>query len=1473
MSDEQLHEGPPMSNMGNGHHADGNGNGHGHGGGQPPGNGHHRFEDEFAAAAFEPGEAGPLDEGPFGGSQLDAQLGVELPEPERERWQPLRLGLLNLYRFDAEEFRFRGGRLLLRGNNGTGKSRVLALTLPFLLDGDASPARVEPDGDAAKRMEWNLLLGRYDDRLGYTWIEFGRLDDGVPRFTTLICGLRAVRGRGLAQRWFAVTDLRVGVDLFLQAPTGQALTRDRLREAIGYRGEVLDTATRYRAAVDQRLFKLGAHRYEALVDLLIQLRKPQLSRQLDEEALSEALSEALPPLPAAVIGDVAEAFRTLEADRENLAAFEAAAEATRAFLSDYSRYAAVAVRRRAQSVTSAHASYETTQRRLRASETERDEAAAELERVTTQREEADREQRTAAEAVRTLEASPEMRSARELEHARHEATETQRTADEAEVDAQQAERMVAERATRAAQARDRMTGAREDLDAAAGAAADAAASAALAGDHERVARDVLGEADADGLQTAERELSAVIAHRLDALDVLDGLTTALHDAGARLAEARREQDRSARTLDAARDAERDAAGERDRALTEIVAAYRRWAESVHQARPDPADEVAWQLELWRDDAAERSPVARAVDAAVAAATERLARDRAALGERRRGIGELRDQAATERAEIAEARDLPPASVPTRDYAGRQGRAGAPLWQLVDPADGIDGDALAGYEAALQAAGLLDAWVTPEGSLLDPGDLDAVLVADDLPTHQGGGLSALLRPAHAAVGQVDPTTVEALLGRIGAAKGSGTVWVAGDGRYRLGALRGRWTKPAAEHLGHPAREAARQKRLAELETRLAGLDADLADLAEQAGALDRREAALTAEADAAPTDMPLLTAAATLAAQRQQVARAGAELAAAETAVAERTAERDAAATRRDEAASDLGLIEHIDRLAALRRATHGYETGLAGLWPRAHAHRRASAAVETADADERAATDEHARQRKRAVDRRRAADASAARRDTLQVTVGATVEAVLAELDATRGRVSAAAARREELDEQRVTLGARQGAAFARITELTDVRARDLELRAETIDRLVAAVDAGLLPVAGVATDDPETEGEGERQRAGGRGSEGEGERQRAGGRGSEGEGERQRAGGRGQTWSADRAVRAARRIDQALDETDPGDGAWQRVQRAIHGHFTELEHALLAHDLRPSATFADELFVVTTAFQGEQRAMTDLRDLLADETANRRALLGAREREVLENHLIGDVSAQLHELLRAGEAWVAEVNGELERMPTSTGMRLRFAWRPRDDGPAGLAHARQRLLAHHAGWSVEQRAELGAFLQDQINEVREADHAGTWQQHLAAALDYRRWHLFTIERHQDGQWRRLTRRTHGTGSGGEKALALTVPQFAAAAAHYRSADDHAPRLIMLDEAFVGIDSDMRAKCLGLLEQFDLDLVMTSEREWGCYPSVPALAIAHMATRPGIDAVGISRWVWNGRQRLLDESALPSSKPPAATGG
>jgi hypothetical protein len=59
-----------------------------------------------------------------------ATEGAALPRAQSRRWQPLRSGLVNIYRYDVEEFRWSNGRLLLRGNNGAGKSRVMALQLP-----------------------------------------------------------------------------------------------------------------------------------------------------------------------------------------------------------------------------------------------------------------------------------------------------------------------------------------------------------------------------------------------------------------------------------------------------------------------------------------------------------------------------------------------------------------------------------------------------------------------------------------------------------------------------------------------------------------------------------------------------------------------------------------------------------------------------------------------------------------------------------------------------------------------------------------------------------------------------------------------------------------------------------------------------------------------------------------------------------------------------------------------------------------------------------------------------------------------------------------------------------------------------------------------------------------------------------------------------------------------------------------------
>src|SRR3954451_8302160 len=99
-----------------------------------------------------------------------------------------------------------------------------------------------------------------------------------------------------------------------------------------------------------------------MVDLLIQLRRPQLSRQLDEKNLARVLGESLPPPSEQMIIDVAEAFRSLESDRRELNRFLSAHNSVDSFLRTYRRYAQIAARRRAAEVRQSHNEYESARR-------------------------------------------------------------------------------------------------------------------------------------------------------------------------------------------------------------------------------------------------------------------------------------------------------------------------------------------------------------------------------------------------------------------------------------------------------------------------------------------------------------------------------------------------------------------------------------------------------------------------------------------------------------------------------------------------------------------------------------------------------------------------------------------------------------------------------------------------------------------------------------------------------------------------------------------------------------------------------------------------------------------------------------------------------------------------------------------------------------------------------------------------------
>lgn len=1304
----------------------------------------------------------------------------KLPSPDSRRWKPLRSGLVDLYKYDEQEFVWESGRLLLRGNNGTGKSRVLALQLPFLLDGEVAPHRLEPDGDPAKRIEWNLLLERYDRRLGYTWIEFGRRDEhGADHFLTLGCGLSAVRGAGTPRKWFFLTTQRVGETLHLQE-NRTALHKDRLRAAVGTEN-VYETVEAWQQAVDRALFRLGV-RYRSLMDLLVQLRQPQLSRDLDEKKLSRALSMALPPLPSRVVEPLAEGFRALESDRAELDGFHEAVVASGEFLGRYRSYAGVAARRRAGRLRSTHAAYEDANRRaLRAREslaTARDALArARVEQEQAQTAEADANTR-----VQTLERAPAMDIARELKGAReaaHRAASEEKAATEA----------LSGSVTREAQRRERSDGALRDrndaehaAEAARAALDRAVAPLGLAVEVERPAWDRA----MDGQRRAAKQLEQT--------------EDALQKAKTHLDDATRDHDIQRAHLDHAREDESGAAAVARQAGHALSVAFASWRPKTLEL---DAAVVLRTLEVWLDDPTGRGPIEAAVSEAERAAVAEVERTKAGLVVE---VGQLRSELDGIRAEIERLHlggHAPPALWPGR--AREPGVPGAPLWALCDFREDVAEPSRRGIEAALEGAGLLDAWVTPTGELLPDGSHDAALTLDAPATEPSlaSALRALDNP------EVPSIIVAGVLARIGL--GSGSAWVDTSGQYRLGPLRGTAAKGEVEHIGETAREAARQRRITELSALAAGLEERLLRLAEAVDACGARVDAIRAEARGLPDDQAVKKAAIASAQAREATTRAQTRLVEAEKVVMDRRRDEHAVRHARDELARDLGFEAWAGRPRELHAALSSVES-LAVEHFAARRHLGAmTIASEKAKADHEEAASDLERDRKRSGEATRQRRDAEVHRDALQEAHGAEVGAILAAVEHARSAAHEAAKKRKAADE--TMRGADREEAGATAAESAATERADLaeSERDAHVGAVRALVDTGLLAVLEVSVPD--------------------------------------------ETWSTTRAVDLARRLEEVLSTVAMDDAAWSRVKDALHRDLEELRHTLVEHRWDPSLRSVDDLYVVEVSLGEGPLRLPALRERLADEVRTREAMLTAREREIIENHLVGELATELHELIHQGERLVREMSQEVEARATSTGMRLRFDWQLRSEVGPEVAEARKRLMRQGAAWSTGDRDLIAQFLKRRLDEARASDGGATWQQQIERAFDYREWHTFVVERHQDGQWKALTRRTHGTGSGGEKAIALTIPQLAAAAAYYRNADPLAPRLILLDEAFVGVDADMRAKCMGLFATFDLDFMMTSEREWACYATLPGVAICQLATAPGVDAIDVVRWVWNGRDR------------------
>ncbi len=1311
-----------------------------------------------------------------------------------------------------EEFAFAEGRLALRGHNGSGKTKALEVLFPFVLDGVADSRRLDPFSGENRTMKSNLLYRGQEAEYGYVWMEVARVGQSQadpPQTVTLIIGMRAHRNRDGVKASFFVTGKRLGIDFGLLSADSRPLTERQLR-AVLEPGSWYKTATDYRDAIDARLFGLGRERYAQLLDLLLALRRPLLA----------AVQEFLAHYTAYLRAHVRFALDRVQARIEL-----AAGQADRIARAAAAHRDAVAAERRATDDRDAKAT-EGEQMQGRLAGLKNSEEYKAQGRLEDKRREVQNGQREVGQQRGRLD-----RDKRQIKAMEESAAKLSRRA----VDAMAAEVRLA---------------------------ADLADAAQRSG----IADDGFGPVDTgeDLLVTARARAVA----RRDDVGEIRKLLEAIRDAKAKRAYAEQESGRK-ETAERQQQEACEAAGERLARAREAIAAELaawtvRWTGPAGQVL---AHEDAQALAEALDRVGEAGgPSLAEVFAGLTA--ERQSATITARANLDTGLREVREDLAglrAERAAIAAEKDDAPRANDLRT-ASRDGRAGAPLWRLVRFAGGVDGERAAAVEGALYGAGLLTAWVHPDPALthsaLAAAEADGYLIASDpadgptladvlVPEQQDHVPAEVITAVLRSIALADDIPVAAARNPAQAGPATPPV-VTTKAQFSYGPHAGARPKAAPEYIGATNREIRRRARLADqdqLISRTADQERRLLAEFDRAGALleDFRRARIEL-----PSAAPLARATEAVSTQGALLARARDELVSARKALDAAIAEVDAKSRSLRQAAAQRRMPTEAEQVDAISRAAAEFESAATQL----HGERVKLAQAQEDLAEQAKTIDrlsaEYAEAERGLAGREREQLALEEEFRALSETLGADVAQVLDEIRRTEKLIKAAAEAYGRLDDQ-------AGNASKNAVRAEENLKNGRESLAQAIGELHAQAGefghfarAELRPLLGVTQVGPWPDLV---------------------------------------RWPD--AEHACDELTVALTaEHDAGsqDGAAAVIGRVFPAGVAEILAAFAAatqggrqvteatlkntadrmstglKDFTEALAACDEDYrvdwepggVVTVHVIDDEgrKPVAEFATRIADRQADQGILLEERERKVLEDELLAGLAQQIHGRVIAARDLVREMDADTRSKPMSSGIAVGIRW-AKSDRITEMQRAAARLVERAPG-GQERLGELRGLLREMIREYRGSHPRATYREALASVLDYRSWHVFELLLRVPGEPEvRLTRAKHSVMSGGEKSASIHLPLFAAANALYSSAKEHCPRMIALDEAFVGIDERYKPDLFGLAVKFDLDLFMTGHDLWVRYDTVPMIAHYDLYRDKTSHAVSSLLILWDGT-RLVD---------------
>ncbi len=1375
------------------------------------------------------------------------------------RWQANRAGILNYWYYDEAEFHFAGGRLLLRGSNGSGKSVTMQSLVTVLLDGVKRADRLDSFGSKSRTMDDYLLgekeISEYEERTGYLYLEYKR--ENSDQYITTGIGLHARRGNSKVDFWgFVLQDgRRIGEDFFLyrlgkDPETGEEqklpLTRRELENAIGQGGRVTTEQREYMAMVNQYVFGFeDIGKYEELMKLLIQLRSPKLSRDFKPSVIYEILNESLPTLSDEDLRPLAETLENMEKTRLAIEQLKREQGAFEAICKAYTAYNRAVLAERALGEAECRRAIQRLKDQIGEQEAELAQAARAAETAKNRQQELTVE----AEALRREQGDLQ-------EHEAYKAAEKKKEAES------QLELETAQRA-RKEETLGKMR--RRELELQEMAQKEEAEMARLEEQAEELLEDLLSLAeDAD-----------FSAHRA----LVQGFGLGKAEAGEHFALWQRERkDHQQRLLQIQKELrsyeeqERTALqmerelGEENRHLDDCRHEHRRLLESLEKARED----LVKSFYEWKQETGNALPLAKEEEIRLTGALRDLYQGTdwmeiqnqlnaivsqlqrqldARIGKVRLTLqetGEKADKAREELRVLKETKEAEPelseACQRARAQLQEQGISFLPLYEATEFRSQVTAEQRERLESALLEAGLLNALLLEKNktAVALPEEMrGAVLMAGE-PVMLSESLLDYLEPMPGESGLKEERIAE-ILASIEVngdmyRPGSGISLNVSQGAYALGSLAGRAAeRENALFVGKQAREAYRRQQIGEKEQEIAGLESELEQAHSKEEGLLAESAALQQARDRFPSP-----------AQAQQVYEA----------VRSREQEIERQEQRiqaKEEARKELAavLLQERKKIQELRGETNlsfasaAYEEALGALSEYGEGQHR----LTLLDADFAHTAElcrQHRQERDYAAGEVDVLKGELLDKDMILSRLTKTIEALahqLEEMDAAaiEARIAQVVARLTAIPGELGRISQELGQREHQQESLT-AGLEQVQRRCQLYQRLLASWQdlvraEELRSFGGVLEKKSLTE------------------------------------------------LMQARRKDRETTLL----ALAQRVEKQYALHRDEIaEYRFSLRECpdeigeRPEIAPEDEEIFLPRweALQNQasrQLALTETggRPLspyeqlleLEHHLAEQESLLSEQDKQIYQEIIMNSIGRTISDRIYGAEDWIRKMNRLMAGSETSSALRFRLEWKPltgEEDQELDTAELVELLHSDPELMREEDMKKLEEHFAHRIGRAREEAEAQekdaeAFQASVRAQLDYRRWFRFRLyyDKGEQIKRRELTDKAFFRFSGGEKAMAMYVPLFSAAYSRYMDAGAEAPRLITLDEAFAGVDEQNMRDMFRLVEQMGFNYIMNSQAVWGDYDVVPSLNIYELLRPLNAGYVSLLPYHWDGREKKV----------------